>query len=68
METNKQSKKALIIQRLLNEIERKKGYRYIWNLLLDLDKIRENRRNLYEWNQMNQTILEIDFDWTIINE
>ena len=25
------------------------------------DKISENGRNIYEWNQINQTILEIDF-------
>ena len=29
-----------------------------------LDKISENRRNIYESNQINQTILEIDFDRT----
>ena len=28
------------------------------------DKISENGRNIYEWNQINQTILEIDFDRT----
>ena len=28
------------------------------------DKISENRRNIYEWNQINQTILEIDLDRT----
>ena len=33
---------------------------------LDLvDKISENGRNIYEWNQINQSILEIDFDWTL---
>ena len=37
----------------------------IIDLLLDLmDKISENGRNIYEWNQINQTILEIDFDRT----
>ena len=36
-------------------------------LLLDLDKISENGRNIYEWNQINQTILEIDFDRTFWN-
>ena len=34
----------------------------------DFDKISENRRNIYEWNQINQTILEIDFDSTLRNE
>ena len=33
-------------------------------LLIDLDKISENGRNIYEWNQINQTLLEIDFDRT----
>ena len=38
-------------------------------LLLELmDKISENGRNIYEWNQINQTILEIDFDRTTLNE
>ena len=37
-------------------------------LLRDLDKISENGRNIYESNQINQSILEIDFDWTHKNE
>ena len=37
-------------------------------ILLDLmDKISENGRNIYKWNQINQTILEIDFDRTFWN-
>ena len=40
----------------------------IIDLLLDFDTISENGRNIYEWNQINQTILEIDFDWTLWNE
>ena len=37
----------------------------IIDLLLDLmDKISENGWNIYEWNQINQTILEIDLDRT----
>ena len=36
-------------------------------LLIDYDKISENGSNIYEWNQINQTILEIDFDWTYWN-
>ena len=38
-------------------------------LLMDFefDKISENGRNIYEWNQINQTILEIDLDWTHLN-
>ena len=40
----------------------------IIDLLLDLvDKISENGRNIYEWNQIYQTILEIDFDRTFRN-
>ena len=34
----------------------------------NFDKISENGRNIYEWNQINQTILDIDFDWTFPNE
>ena len=34
----------------------------------DFNKISENGRNIYEWNQINQTILEIDFDRTFSNE
>ena len=37
-------------------------------LFLNSDKISENGRNIYEWNQINQTILEIDFDRTSQNE
>ena len=40
----------------------------IIDLLLDFDKASENGRNIYEWNQINQTILEIDFDRTFSNE
>ena len=40
----------------------------IIDLLLDFDTISENGRNIYEWNQINQTILEIDFDRTSSNE
>ena len=37
--------------------------------LLDLvDKVSENGRNIYESNQINQTILEIDLDRTHQNE
>ena len=36
-------------------------------LLRDLDKISENGRNIYESNQINQSILEIDFDRTFWN-
>ena len=47
-----------------------------WNECVDpmmelptvFDTISENGRNIYEWNQINQTILEIDFDWTHWNE
>ena len=53
------------IQRSLNEVE---CVDPMLELLLDLDKISENGRNIYEWNQNNQTILEIDFDRTLRNE
>ena len=39
----------------------------IIDLVLDFDTISENGRNIYEWNQINQTILEIDFDRTLRN-
>ena len=37
-------------------------------LLSVFDKVSENGRNIYESNQINQTILEIDFDRTSSNE
>ena len=41
----------------------------IIDLMLDfLDKISENGRNIYESNQINQTILEIDFDRISCND
>ena len=41
----------------------------IIDLMLDfVDTISENGRNIYESNQINQTILEIDFDRTWRNE
>ena len=40
----------------------------IINLMLDLDTISENGRNIYESNPINQTILEIDFDRSHSNE
>ena len=41
----------------------------IRDLMLDfVDTISENGRNIYESNQINQTILEIDFDRTSWNE
>ena len=47
-----------------------------WNECVDpmmelpspFDKISENGSNIYEWNQINQTILEIDFDRTLKKE
>ena len=37
-------------------------------LLLDFDEISENGRNIYEWNEINRIILEIDLLWTHLNE
>ena len=34
----------------------------------DFDTISENGRNIYEWNPIIQTKLEIDFNWTFLNE
>ena len=42
--------------------------RFNTGINIDLDKPSENGRNIYEWNQINQTILDIDFDWTLSNE
>ena len=37
-------------------------------LLLELvETISKNGWNIYEWNQINQTLLVIDFDWTFLN-
>ena len=40
----------------------------IMELLPDFDTISENGRNIYESNQINQAILEIDFDRTFSNK
>ena len=40
----------------------------ILDIMIDFDKISENGRNIYESNQINQTILEIDFHRTYPNE
>ena len=56
------------IQWSLNEVEWNKCVDPMMELLPDFDTISENGRNIYEWNQINQTILEIDFDRTSQNE
>ena len=38
------------------------------NVLLYLDKTSENGRNIYERNEIKQTVLEIDFHSTFRNE
>ena len=55
------------IQWSLNEVEWNECVDSMMELLLDFDKISENGRNIYEWNQINQSILEIDFDRTSWN-
>ena len=40
----------------------------IIDLMLDYDKISENGRNIYESNQINQTILQIDAHRSLWNE
>ena len=40
----------------------------IIDLMLDYDKISENKRNIYESNQINQTILQIDAHRSLWNE
>ena len=62
-ETNKQS----FHRNVLNQYIITEQFSII-DLLLDFDKISENGRNIYEWNQIKQTILEIDFDRTYSNE
>ena len=37
---------------------------YVMGFFDLMDKISQNGRNIYEWKQIKQTILEIDFDWT----
>ena len=69
-ETNKQSNNQSM-EIILNNDEslNKSNQTKIIDLMLDfLDKISENGRNIYESNQINQTILEIDFDRTSWNE
>ena len=69
-ETNNQSINQSMEMFLNNdESLNKSNLIIIIDLMLDLvDKISENRRNIYESNQVNQTILEIDFDRTHSNE
>ena len=63
-DTNKQSFHPNVPNQWLITVQIK-----IIDLMLDLiDTISENGRNIYEWNQINQTILEIDFDSTLWNE
>ena len=56
------------IQWSLNEVEWNGCVDPMTELLLDFDKISENGRNIYECDQINQSILEIDFDRTSLNE
>ena len=37
-------------------------------IIFDFNTISENGRHIYEWNQINQTILEITFDRTSSND
>ena len=69
-ETNKQSINQSMEMFLNNDESLNKSNQIkIIDLMLDLvDKISENGRNIYESNQINQTILEIDFHRTYRNE
>ena len=69
-ETNKQSINQSMEMFLNNDESLNKSNPInIIDLMLDLvDKISENGRNIYETSQINQTILEIDFDRTSSNE
>ena len=63
-----QTKWTLKIQLTLNGMEWNEMCKSMQELLLDFGKISENGRNIYEWNQVNQTIHEIVFDLTFRNE
>ena len=68
-QTNKQSINQSMEMFLNNDESLNKSNQIkIIDLMLDLDKISENGRNIYESNQVNQTILEIDFNRTFWNE
>ena len=69
-QTNKQSINQSMEMFLNNDESLNKSNQIkIIDLMLDfVDKISENGRNIYESNQINQTILEIDFDRTWRNE
>ena len=63
-ETNKHS----INRNVPNQWLITEQFRIIEWLFDSVDTISENGRNIYEWNQINQTILEIDFDRTYRND
>ena len=68
-ETNKQTINQSMEMFLNNDESLNKSNQIkIIDLMLDLDTISENGRNIYESNPINQTILEIDFDRTYSNE
>ena len=68
-ETNKHSINQSMEMFLNNDESLNKSNQIkIIDLMLDFDKISENGRNIYESNQINQTILEIDFHRTYRNE
>ena len=61
-ETNKQSfHRNVPNQWLITE-------QFLIRITTDFNKISENGRNIYEWNQINLTILEIDLDRTLWND
>ena len=62
-ETNKQSFHPNVPNQWIITVQIK-----IIDLMPDFDTISENGRNIYEWKQINQTILEIDFDRTSWND
>ena len=61
-ETNKQSFHRNVPNQWLITVQ------FSIRITTDFNKISENGRNIYEWNQINQTILEIDFDLTFSND
>ena len=68
-ETNKQSINQSMEMFLNNDESLNKSNQIkIIDLMLDFDKNSENGRNIYESNQINQTILVIDAHRTFSNE
>ena len=62
------AKKVIFEYSIIIDRNRMMGADSILESVIDFDTISENGRNIYEWNHITQTILDIDFDWTTRNE